>query len=354
MNSRELFHSVMHYGSFDRMPVWHWKGWPETETRWEREGMPRNADQAAFLGVESLPPGIPCYNFLLPRFDEEVLEETDAFRIFRQADGVVAQHFKGRSALPHYVDFTLKDRATWPEYHRRLQPSPDRIPPDLDEVIARLVATDLPLAIDVGSLAGWLRDWMGVENFCMTSVTDPDFIAEMAGAIADLVCWNLDQILPKVKVDIGWGWEDICFRSGPLVNPDLFRQAMAPGYRKIAEKLRSYGCDLYLVDCDGCIDLLLPIWLDCGVNVMFPLEIGAWNADPMAFRRQFGKDLRIIGGIDKLVLERGREAIDAEIERRKPLMADGGYIPLPDHLITPDTPLDQYRYYLDRLRELRF
>jgi len=27
---------------------------------------------------------------------------------------------------------------------------------------------------------------------------------------------------------------------------------------------------------------------------------------------------------------------------------------LPDHLITPDTPLDQYRYYLDRLRELRF
>ena len=51
---------------------------------------------------------------------------------------------------------------------------------------------------------------------------------------------------------------------------------------------------------------------------------------------------------------KGRPAIDAEIERRIPLMKEGGYIPLPDHLIIPGTPLEDYGYYLDRLRELRF
>ncbi len=74
----------------------------------------------------------------------------------------------------------------------------------------------------------------------------------------------------------------------------------------------------------------------------------------MAMRRHYGRELRIFGGINKLVLEEGPEAIDAEIARRKPLMAEGGFVPLPDHLLTPDTSLDNTRYYLERIRELRF
>ena len=71
-------------------------------------------------------------------------------------------------------------------------------------------------------------------------------------------------------------------------------------------------------------------------------------------KKKYGKKLRVIGGINKLELEKGPDAIDAEIERRIPLMAEGGFIPLPDHLITPGTSLENYKYYLDRIRELRF
>ena len=56
MNSRQLFHEIMFYGNFDRMPVWHWAGWPETEERWANEGLPRNADRHQFfriIGVDS-------------------------------------------------------------------------------------------------------------------------------------------------------------------------------------------------------------------------------------------------------------------------------------------------------------
>ena len=90
------------------------------------------------------------------------------------------------------------------------------------------------------------------------------------------------------------------------------------------------------------------------MNIMFPVEIGAWGAEPMALRKQYGKELRIYGGIDKLVLEKDKAAIDAGIERRIPLMAEGGFVPLPDHLITPDTPLENMRYYHDKIRALRF
>ncbi|HDP34945.1 MAG TPA: hypothetical protein ENN29_07535 [Candidatus Hydrogenedentes bacterium] len=195
---------------------------------------------------------------------------------------------------------------------------------------------------------------MGVENMAVASMIFPDFFAHTVDVISDLVCWAIDQVAPKVKIDFGWSWEDICFRTGPLIQPDAFAKLCVPGYRKISDKLRSYGCDLYAVDCDGLIDHLVPHWLDGGVNVMFPVEIGAWNADPMALRKRYGKELRIFGGVDKLALERGPAAIDAEITRRMPLMAAGGFVPLPDHLITPDTPLQNVRYYLERIRGLRF
>ena len=303
--------------------------------------MPRDVDQVQFFGADSGVSGVsvPINVDLLPVFEEELLEESENTRLIRQSDGVIAEHSKVGSSIPHFVDFTFKDRSGWWEYKKRLQPDASRIRADIDTAAAQLNAATVPVTITAGSMIGSLRNWMGVENLSYACYDDPTLIAEVVDCCSDLVCWCYDQVLPKVKVDMGWGWEDICFRSGPLVSPAIFKECIVPGYKKITDKLRSYGCDLCLVDCDGKIDDLVPLWLEGGVNVMFPVEIGAWNADPAAFRREYGRDLRIFGGINKLVLEKDRAAIDAEIERRRPLMAEGGFIPLPDHLMTPGTPL---------------
>jgi uroporphyrinogen-III decarboxylase len=71
-------------------------------------------------------------------------------------------------------------------------------------------------------------------------------------------------------------------------------------------------------------------------------------------RTRYGRELRIIGGIDKREIAKGRAAIDAEIERRLPLMREGGYIPAPDHEIIPGTSLQDYQYYVESIRALRF
>ena len=87
---------------------------------------------------------------------------------------------------------------------------------------------------------------------------------------------------------------------------------------------------------------------------MFPVHIQPFGGDPMAVRRRYCREVRIVGGIDKLTLLEDKSAIDAEIERRLPLMRDGGFIPLSDHGIVPGTPLDNVQYYVDRIRGLRF
>lgn len=354
MNNRQLFNAIMHYQPYDRMPVFHWTGWGETIERWRGEGFPEGVTEHEFFNATPLGRAVPINLDLFPLFEEEVMAETESWVVKRQSDGVIAKLFKGKSSIPTYIDFILKDPSGWEEYEKRLQPDPARIPENLDETLVELSNAECPVVMPGMSMVGFLRNWMGVENMAVASMMYPEFFERTVEVISDLVCWAIDQVAPKIKIDIGWGWEDICFRTGPLIHPDVFARFCVPGYRKIADKLRSYGCDLYMVDCDGFIEHLIPHWLEGGVNVMFPVEIGAWDADPMALRRKYGKEMRVFGGINKLALEKGPAAIDAEIERRLPLMREGGFVPLPDHLITPDTSIENVRYYLDRIRGLQF
>ena len=196
----------------------------------------------------------------------------------------------------------------------------------------------------------------GVENMCFLIHDHPSVYSDMVNTIADLTCWGIDQIVPRMQTapDMAFGWEDICYKNGPLLSPSIFTKHVAANYEKIRQKLDSYGIKFYGVDCDGDISQLAGLWLDAGVNVHCPFEIGSWNADPMSYRKQYGREFRIIGGFNKLELEKGPTAIDAEIERRLPLMQDGGFILLPDHSITPGTSLENYKYYFERVRALRF
>ena len=354
MTYRERFHEIMFYGEFDRMPVIHWTGWPETIERWYAEGLPRDADVHKFLGAVPMWRGIGVNLGLLPAFEEETLEETDEYRIFRDGSGVILKDWKNKSCIPNYIDFTLKEAKDWDDFKKRLQPDPARIPKNLDEEIPMLEASDVPITASTASMMGWIRNWMGVENMAYLMYDAREVYADMVMTLADLTCWGLDQILPRIKVDMGFGWEDICGRSGPLVSPDIFEECVAPGYRKIRNKLEEYGVTLYGLDSDGDITDLVGHWLDAGVNVQFPVEVGAWKGDAMKFRKQYGKELRVIGNFDKLTLEKSHEAVEAEIQRLLPLMKEGGFIVMPDHLITPGVALDDYRWYLDRVRELRF
>jgi uroporphyrinogen decarboxylase len=355
VTTRELWRNIMHYGEFDRVPVIHWTGWTETIERWRGEGMPADVDVHAYFGTVPQWRGVGVNLSLHPPFEEVTIKESDEWRIFRQTDGVICQAWKRKSCIPHFIDFTLKTADDWPEYKKRLQPDPARIPADLDERIAKAENLQQPIIINIASMMGWTRNWMGVENMSYLMYDDRDCYAEIVDTLADLTCWGIDRVIPRMKSppDMGFGWEDICGKTGPLVSPDIFDECVAPGYRKIRNKLESCGVTLMGIDSDGMVEPLVQHWLDSGVNVQFPIERGTWKATPEHIRRRFGKELRIVGGYDKLALEKGRAAIDKELADRIELIKQGGYVPMPDHLITPGVPLDDYKYYLDRVRELR-
>jgi len=360
MNTRELVDNIMFYRGHDRMPVMHWGGWNETRQRWVKEGMPADVKETEFFNAVApwawinIVGGVNAIFY--PPFEKETIEETEEYIIYRASDGVITRQWKKQSNIPQYIDFTLKTAKDWPEYKKRLQPDLKRIPSNLQEQIGLAESSNLPIAIMSTSMMGWIRNWMGVENFAYFMYDEPDVFADMIDTISNLACWSIEQIIPKMKSkpDMALGWEDICGRSGPFVSPRIFKQYVAPGYLKVRNKLEEYGVKILAVDSDGDISALIKPWLDAGVNLLYPFEVGAWNADPMEVKKKYGRELRIVGGFNKMVLEKGPAEIDEEIERRLPLMKEGGYIVLPDHLITPGASLENYKYYIERIRTLRF
>jgi uroporphyrinogen decarboxylase len=197
---------------------------------------------------------------------------------------------------------------------------------------------------------GKLRDWVGIENLSLMLYDDRALVEEMVERLGDCVVVPTEKALAiardeGVTYDYAMMWEDICYNRGPLIAPKMFRDMCGPQYRRITELLASYGCEFVMLDCDGKIDDLIPVWLDSGVNCMFPLEIGDW-ADPVELRRRFGRGLLMRGGFDKHILARGPEAITAEVERLAPLVEEGGFIPHCDHRVPPDVPLTNYVHYV--------
>ena len=79
----------------------------------------------------------------------------------------------------------------------------------------------------------------------------------------------------------------------------------------------------------------------------------AAGVDVVKIREQYGNRLAFYGGIDKHVLRRSKEEIIAELEYKiPPLVATGGCVIALDHRIPNGTPLENYRFYLQKAWEI--
>jgi len=347
----------MHYQPVDHVPDEEFGYWDDTLRAWHSQGLPEfvtdNGIADRYFGFAPRG-GVPGHLGLIPGFEARVLEETDKYRILIDGSGVKSiVHKDGRSTIPKYLEFPIKTRDDWREFKERLNPDdPRRFPSEAEweRLKEHYKNRDYPLGVNCGSLFGWIRDWMGFENVAIACAEDPDWIEEIMEHLTNLVLKVIDRAVREVQLDFAAFWEDMCFNKGPIISPRMFKQFMVPRYKRITDFLKQHGVDVVYVDCDGNINELVELWLEGGVNCMFPLEVRG-GSDPVLIRKRFGKSVLMMGGVDKTKLAEGPAAIRAEIRRLEPLVAEGGYIPHVDHRVPPDVSYENYLYYLKTKRE---
>lgn len=367
MTHRERVREILHHRPADRIPLVHFGFWDQTYDKFEAEGHIRrpldsNGQPQRFservvaeqLGFDfGWNPSAGGHTGLRPGFPHQVVKTLpDGSRHEQNGDGVIVLVRPGAVSIPAEIGHTLTDRESWEkEYLPRLQFSPERIPVFSKEQLEAFERSEFPIGLACGSLYGKFRDYAGLVGACYILADDEGLFKEIIDTIAEL-CYRVTEglLAQGLRPDFGHFWEDICFKNGPLVNPEVFEEFCGPHYKKITDLFRAHGCDIVSLDCDGCIDALIPTWLENGVNTMFPIEVGTWGASMAPWRAKFGPELRGVGGMDKRVFARDYAAIDAEIERLRPLVELGGYIPCPDHRIPPDARWENIQYYCDRFR----
>jgi len=366
MNNRERALAILRYEKYDRMPIVHFGYWRETLAKWAKEGhLKKGLDKkwrdgndidmeiSTKLGFDfNWSNNYSSNLYLNPSFESKVIEDMgNGMTKVMNPNGVIVLQKENTTSIPAEIDHTLKDRATWEEFYLpKLQYSEDRLDLDKLNTYKKQEDREVPLALYCGSLYGFIRNVLGVVGISYIAVDDEQLYTEIINTVADLQFKVVKKTLETgFKFDYGHFWEDICFKNGPLVSPKVFEEKVGPHYKRVTELLKQYDIDIVSLDCDGKIDELIPTWLNNGVNTMFPIEVGTWEASIKPWREKFGKPLRGVGGMNKVVFSRDYKAIDEEIERLKRLVDLGGYIPCPDHRIAPDAIYENVQYYCDKM-----
>jgi len=182
---------------------------------------------------------------------------------------------------------------------------------------------------------------------------DPDYVHHVLAIQAEFAAKMLEIALEIVKIDAVIFSEPIGGNEGPLVSPEMYEKFVLESFQPIFHVLHKHKINVIIIRTYANTRILIPSFLKYGMNCLWACETNIETMDYLDLRSEYGKELRLIGGIDLDVLHKGKEAIRREIETKvPPLIAEGGYIPLADGRIRKDISFDNYCYYRQLLQEV--
>lgn len=369
MTNKERAMNILHFKAADRMPAVHFGYWNELPIEWAEQGHismelarawgdgnEADKEMDKIIGWDfNWYSTTSAINGLFPCFEYKVLEKLpNGFSRVQNYDGLIERIREGAGSIPAEDDYQLKDRESFEKlYKPKMQFTPERIPQDFFKHFND-TQRDFPIGLHLGSVLGSLRNIFSVIGMSYTICDDYELFREVIDTFADMQYKCAEAVLSLgAKFDFAHYWEDICFKNGPLIAPDMFDELCAKHYKKRNDLCHKYGIDIISLDCDGVTDRLMDTWFNSGVNTMFPIEIGTWGDQFEPARAKYGKGLLGVGAMDKTALRKDKKAVDEEIERITRLAALGGFIPCPDHRLMPGSKFDLVKYYAEKIKSIK-
>jgi uroporphyrinogen decarboxylase len=294
---------------------------------------------------------------MIPAFEEEVLEEDERTVTFRDGRGRVRRALKegsvggARMSMDQYLRFPVQNLDDWNQLKWRLDPRHvQRYEPNWQTLrVAGWRQREHPLIFGPNcSTLGfyWFsRELLGTEGLSLAWYDQPTLMHDIIEFQANFLIEAARPVLAQTTVEYVCLSEDMAMKTGPLLSPATYKTFIYPRLKRVVAFLKSKGVRYVAVDTDGNPEALIPLLLDAGVDIVWPLERSA-DQDPVRLRAKYGRSLRLWGGVDKRILAQGRKAIDEHLRSFRPLIEEGGFIPTVDHTVPPDVSWDNLCYYM--------
>ena len=161
----------------------------------------------------------------------------------------------------------------------------------------------------------------------------------------------------EAQIDIGvdaiMGANDWCYKTGPMMSPDMFRRLMAPSLKRIVDYTHRRG-KRFIKHLDGNTLSLLPILVEeIGIDAYHSIEPLA-GMDIRALKRRYGSRISLWGNLDcGDLLTNGSP--DQIVEEGKALLEDmapgGGYLYSSSNAIHDAIPYENLQAMLHAVRE---
>jgi hypothetical protein len=314
MNGRERFTQTMRYGSTDRPPLFEDGIRDEVVRNWHKQGLGRK-------------------------------EKIDELFVFDKREEI-EPNLEPSPALNYWPKSVngLKNLGN------RLDPDDsNRLPDDWDIKVGDWKTRDYPLILRVHRgyfLSMGVHGWRRFTDAIQILVDDPYFVETWMNVYAEFISRMVAKILDEIQVDAALFSEPIGGNHGPLISPTMYSSMVLKSYLPILDVLHSYGVGTIIYRTYANTRDLLPSVVKAGFNCLWACECNPQAMDYQEIRREFGNDLRLIGGIDADALRQSQpEILQAIIKVVPDLLNDGGFIPLADGRVRDDVPYENYVYY---------
>ena len=356
MNSRERFRESLLFGDPDKVTLTSHFGPKDTLVeKWRDQGLPRDDSYLRIHGIEHCE-RLPLNTGPLPAYGEEVLGEFGGHKLIRNSLGQIVEHEKDPKLIDYQTrawhDFPVKSRDDFEEMKWRYNPeSPGRYPPFWDDMARGYRGRDYPVSFTFVSTFWRVRDWTGLKGLSTMFHRKPDLVQEMMDFWTDFIIRSSKRLLETVDVDYVLFSDDMAYKGRAMISPEMMREFMLPGYKKWVRHFKNHGVDIIMMDSDGYVHEIAPVWVEAGINVLVPNEVNA-GTDILRLREELGHDMAFMGGIDKFKLAIGGRALEREFESKVPqLIEDGGYIPCCDHYLPPNISYRNYCQFVSLLKK---
>jgi uroporphyrinogen decarboxylase len=181
----------------------------------------------------------------------------------------------------------------------------------------------------------------GMEKTLMEMVLNPGVTREMMQRSVEFSIALSEAACRRFKLDWLWLGDDAGGQRSMLMSPQVWRDMVKPLLKQNAEVGKRHGIWVAFHSC-GTIRPIIGDLIEIGVQVLNPVQCNCPGMDPLELKREFGKDLAFMGGVDTQgVLPHGTadQVRQATARLLEGMTADGGgYILAASHTVPPETP----------------